>query len=78
MKTIKKTFCVLVAAAFLSGCSTMTHAPYEPGDSPSPPVESTTNDEVAWKVARTVVAIVLVAGLVALVRGIPAGFPAMH
>jgi len=78
MKTIRKTICVLVSAAFLSACSTMTQAPYAPADSPPPPVESTTNDDAAAKAVIAVVAVALLAGLVVLARGIPFGVPAMH
>ena len=77
MKAIRKTICVLLAASFLSACATVAQAPYEPVDSPPPPVESTRNDD-AWRAVKAIAAIAVLVGLVALMRNIPAGMPAMH
>jgi hypothetical protein len=77
VKAIRKTICVLVAALFLCGCSTIPQAPYEPVDSPLPPVESTMDND-AWRAVKAIAGIAVLVGLVALLHSIPAGMPAMR
>jgi hypothetical protein len=75
---MKRTFCALVAASYISGCATMAQPAYEPADPAPAPVETAASNETAWKVVKIVAAVALIAGLVALTRGIPMGVPAMH